>query len=489
MRTAGLQTGDTFDFMFQKMSLVAGVVVALLAAGCSDAGATTPSASSESMVTVGVRAGSPIALTAPINGSNLDYAGVGQDFAASGVMTAVRDFQGGTIRYPGGAISNYWDWQNGSLHQPATISGSGRFKPARTRGYGFTLQTLQSIVRETGTVPVFDLNLLTSNLADQLQMLHTAQNLGIPVRYVELGNEFYLGISSYQKVFPTAASYARTVAKWAPAIRAAFPKVQIAAVGSLPQSTGREKSWNKTLLAIAGADINAITLHDYFAPVGRNLNPMQFLAEVQSNWLSTEQVMATFPSRYRIWFTEFNLSRQGLLGGRPARGITWLHGLYAAESVLLFDQSPRVQLDDYWDLFSNSFTGAFTSGLAPQPTVSGSALMFLTSASTQAVRVTPLRFSAAPTLPGGAAGVIGASFSGPIGTRTVLINLTNRAITMSDGTSTGLSPRASLESITAAPTSTVSGLNRTTGVLGTRLTLPAYSITGVGFTVPTPAKA
>ena len=272
-----------------------------------------------------------MALTAPVNGSNLDYSGVGQDFAAPGVVTALRDYQGGTIRYPGGAIANYWNWQSGSVNQPAATTSTGRSKPGRVQDYGFTLQTLLGIVRETGTTPVFDLNLLTSTLPDQLQMLHTAQSLGIPVRYVELGNEFYLDNSNYLKVFPTAASYARSVAQWAPAIRAAFPDAQIAAVGSLPQDTARERSWNSTLLSIAGADINAVTLHDYVAPIGKDPGPAQVLAAAQTSWRSTQQVMAAVPSRYRIWFTEFNLSRRSLSGGEPARGTTWLHGLYVAE--------------------------------------------------------------------------------------------------------------------------------------------------------------
>jgi hypothetical protein len=429
-----------------------------------------------------------MALTAPINGSNLDYSGVAEDFAAPGVITDLQDYRGGTIRYPGGAIANYWNWQSGSVNQPATTSGTGKSKPGRVRDYGFTLQTLRGIVGETGAIPVFDLNLLTSTLSNQLLMLHTAQSMGIPVRYIELGNEFYLNTSSYLKRFPTAASYVRTVVQWAPAIRAAFPDAQIAAVGSLPQSTAREKSWNSTLLLVAGADINAVTLHDYFSPLGKDPTPAQVLAAAQTSWRSTQQVMAAIPSRYRIWFTEFNLSLQGLSGGEPPRGTTWLHGLYVAETMSLFDQSPRVQLDDYWDLFGTSSTGAFTSGPAPQPTVAGEALMLLTNASVQANRVTPLSFSTATSLPGGAAGVTGVSFDGPNGTRTVLINLTDQAVTMPAGKGTGLSAGASTVSVSGAPTTTVSGLSHATGLLGSTITLPAYAIVGVGFTGPTAAK-
>ena len=461
-----------------------GAVSVLLLAGVVDTGAAHALDGAGPVVAVG--AGSSLTVTAPINGSNLDYVAVGQNFAAPGVIAALRDLRGGTIRYPGGAISNYWDWQNGSLNQPALTTGAGKVKPGRVENYGFTLRTLLGIVRETGDTPVFDLNLISSTLSNQLQMLHTAQSLGIPVRYVELGNEFYLNFSTYLKAFPTAGSYARTVATWAPAIRAAFPHAEIAAVGSLPQDTARERSWNHTLLSVAGADINAVTLHDYSGPTVKDPSAAEVLAAAQTNWRTTLSVMAAIPRRYRIWFTEFNLDRQGLLGGNPVRGTTWLHGLYVAESTVLFDQSPHVQLNDYWDLFSSDLaTGAFNSGPFPQLTVAGTALMFLTNASVQASRITPLRFTGAPSLPDGATGVIGVSFNGPRGTRTVLINLTDQAVTLSAGTGTGLSPEAPTVSVSAAPTTTVSGLTRTTGVVGRSLTLPAYTITGVGFTIPT----
>ncbi len=464
----------------------AGAVSLLLLAGWSDSGVAH--ASSASVQAISVRAGSPMALTAPINGSNLDHFGVAQNFAAPGVIAALRDFRGGTIRYPGGAIANYWIWQSGTIDKPATTSGAGKYKPGRVQDYGFTLRTLLGIVRETGTIPVFDLNLLSSTLSDQLRMLRTAQGLGIPVRYVELGNEFYLDFNTYLKAFPSAISYARTVAQWAPAIRAAFPSAQIAAVGSLPQNSARERSWNRTLLSVAGKYINAVTLHDYSGPIVKDPSPAQALAAAQSSWRSTQAVLTAIPSHYRIWFTEFNLDQRSLSTGEPARGTTWLHGLYVAESVALFDQSPRVQLNDYWDLFSELSSGAFTSGPVPQPTVAGTALMFLTTASAQAYRVTPLLFTGAPALPGGATGVIGVSFNGPRGTRTVLINLTDEAVTLPAGTGTGLAPGALSMSVSAAPTTTVSGLTRTTGVLGRTITLPAYTITGVGFTVPTVAS-
>ena len=227
-----------------------------------------------------------------------------------------------------------------------------------------------------------------------------------------------------------------------------------------------------------------MTLHDYPALPRKDTGAAQVLASVQTSWRITQQVMASIPSRYRIWFTEFNLARGGRSRGSPALGATWLHGLYVATMMALFDESPRVQLDDFWDLFSNAATGAYTSGPDPQPTVAGVALMFLTNASATAYRITPLHFLGAPTLPDGATGVIGVSFSGSKSTRTVVINLTDHRVRLPTGAGTGLSAGESIVMVSGAPTTTVSGLARAKGVLSTETTLPAYAIAWVGSSIP-----
>lgn len=140
-------------------------------------------------------------LTTPIEGTNLDYSGVVEPYADKSVVNAVTSLEPGTIRYPGGTIANYWDWQSGSVNQPTstikTESGKIQTKLGRHSTYGFTLTTLKKIINSTGAVPIFDLNVMTSTLKDQIQMLQTAKQMGLPIRYVELGNEFYLSNSNY----------------------------------------------------------------------------------------------------------------------------------------------------------------------------------------------------------------------------------------------------------------------------------------------------
>jgi hypothetical protein len=355
----------------------------------------------QGMLSVSVGEGSTVHLTAPLNGSNLDYSGLAQPFSSPEVISAIKAFQGGTLRYPGGTIANYWQWQTGSVDQPPSTSGGGKSEPGFVRSYGFTLVTLHQVLEESNAVPIFDLNVLTSNLPDQLQMLYRARSLGIPVRYVELGNEFYLSNSNYLSVFPTAASYAELVARWAPRVRAAFPGVEVAAVGSLPQTTPRERTWNQALLSIAGPYIDAVTLHDYPVPPLRHPSTSEVLASAVLSWKKAQRVIATIPARYHIWVTEFNLSKRGLDQGNPPLGETWEHGLHVGVMEIMFDQSPRVQLEDYWDLFSTLLSGEFTAGQDPQITAAGSVLALLAGASRDASAVTPLSFNPEPRLSGG----------------------------------------------------------------------------------------
>lgn len=195
--------------------------------------------------------------------------------------------------------------------------------------------------------------------------------------------------------------------------------------------------------------------------------------------------MAAIPPRYSIWFTEFNLANQLRGEGSPPLGVTWLHGLYTAETAMLYDQSPRVQLDDYWDLFSAPTSGTYTTGASPRLTAAGAALTVLSTASWQATSVRALSFSGAPTLPGGSPGLAGLEFAVRDGTRTVLLNLTGQALSVSAGAA--IPGGATVQSISGNPAAQVagsSGLARHITKAGAALSVPPYSLVAVGFSVP-----
>ncbi|MBW8078261.1 MAG: hypothetical protein GJU76_09355 [Gallionella sp.] len=422
-------------------------------------------------------------MTTPFEGTNLDYSGVAEPYGETSVMNAVTSLAPGTIRYPGGAISNYWDWQTGTVNQPPATQqkqpGGTKTVPARHRTYRFTLSTLKQITTASGAVPIFDLNVMTSTMQDQLQMLRTAAQMGIPVRYVELGNEFYLPISNYVQAFPTATSYANLVASWAPAIRAAFPNAQVAAVASVSTATPREQSWNSTLLSIAGNDINAVTFHDYQGTrtsANTPPSPATLLAGASIDWQPVDNIINSLPSHLSVWLTEYNLSLGDRAEGSPALGTTWEHGLYVAGLDMEELASPRVTLTDYWDLFGNARDAQFTAATPPVATPTGSASQLINQAMKGAVGITVLTIANDPVLDGSVKSVSGIKVTAAWGgDRLILVNLGSSSATLA--ASKVIPTGASVQQLSGSLS--MQAVNLQSRHVSSDLTLPSYSVTVV----------
>ena len=109
----------------------------------------------------------------------------------------LKNFAPGVLRYPGGTSANYWDWRQGWF-QP------GKKWPAEPPApVDDMIPVFGVALNAAGSAPMFILNVLTyqgavgtdaenaAMLADQLKFLHAAAAAGMPVKYVELGNEMY----------------------------------------------------------------------------------------------------------------------------------------------------------------------------------------------------------------------------------------------------------------------------------------------------------
>jgi hypothetical protein len=463
-----------------RRSRLATVVVLLTAAFASGCGSLH--SSREPMMEVS--RGNSHSVVAPLEGTNLDYSGVAEPYDETSVRNAVTSLALGTIRYPGGTIANYWDWQTGSVNQPPattkTVTGEIRTFPGRHRTYDFTLGTLRRLTSATGAIPIFDLNVMTSTLGDQLQMLETAARMGIPVRYIELGNELYLSNSNYLRAFPTAASYAHLVASWAPAIRRAFPNVQIAAVASASIYTAREQHWNSALLSIAGNDINAVTVHEYpgAPPSGsRPPSPKALLAGVTKEWEFVDETINALPLKLSVWLTEYNLNPGDLALGSPALGSTWEHGLYVAELDLLELEAKRVALSDYWDLFGTTPDAQFATSMPPVITPVGSASQLINEAVKGATNITSLSITHDPGREQAIQSVNGIEVTlATGGTRVILVNLGSQPFTLPAG---GVIRRgASIKRLAASLTA--QSVEVWSSHIMTKLVLPSYSVTVVG---------
>jgi hypothetical protein len=258
----------------------------------------------------------------------------------------------------GGTTAEYWDWRAGTF-----VPGAPPSLRALRGQVHVTLADWAALVRATGAEPVFDLNLFTDSLANQLAMLRAAARLGMPVLRVELGNELYA--PPFRRRFADGAAYGRVASTWAAAIKRAFPGVQVAAVAApgadpnLPAADAR--GWNAGLArTLRGVD--ALTVHTYFAsglPPGRaparGAPAASMLSAVGARWQAARSEIDASP--LPVWVTEWNLFDR-----TAAVHATWAQGLAVAAYGIDLLADGRVAQSDNHALVGSAPFGALFAG-------------------------------------------------------------------------------------------------------------------------------
>lgn len=389
----------------------------------------------------------------------------------------------GTLRYPGGTIANYWNWVTGWY---GTRPSGGNGSEYNSGAYHFSLQDLKQMVTASGATPIFDVNIMTATLNSQVAMLNAADQLGLPVRFIELGNEFYLPKPDYVHAFPTPLSYAQRVAAWIPVLHKDFPNAQIAAVGyaQILQPSQRESDWNTTLLKTV-PKLQTITMHVYLHPrsafgVAGSQNPDKVLTLPFSQWALLEKhSLQTLPSNITVWVTEFNMMNKikgpnGEITFPPPQG-TWTQGLFAGTMDLLFLRDPRIKLADYYTLVGNYGSYEALNPATGQPSLTGTVQQLIHRAAAGMTFSEPMAFSGEPMLLSKYPGLIGCVFRNSSGTAdAVVLNLTNQTISLQ--LPAALSKTMIAQEIQGAPSTVQASKLQSTQVRTSKtMTLPPYA--------------
>lgn len=361
-------------------------------------------------------------------------------------MAALRP---GTIRYPGGTLANYWDWERGDAvcdgiaDTYRLTDGGPRRQCDLPNGYqgiapeGHGLEAYARELEATGADAVFVLNMLTrrpgqrgSNLADQVRMLETAEELDIEVERIELGNEFYLGdgqrdakATDYERVFPNPVNYANRVTRWAPVLREAFPDARIAAVGAVGYGdVPRRTRWNDVVVPRVADVVDGLVLHSYTGYPDDVDGPVDAARMTAGPAWRDRVLRERFLPPVReaapdltLWFTEYNLFERE----RPVHG-TWAHGLTSGLHTLSMLGLPDAEIVNFHSGLDSALFGALfrdedglrygndgfagPTGPVPDtvpfaPTASGTVLGLLADALHDGRRAQPLDFGeATPTV-------------------------------------------------------------------------------------------
>lgn len=278
------------------------------------------------------------------------------------------------IRYPGGTESQYFDWQTGRSIPASNWSPTGLQNHTyigTVPHVSYPLSELKYFYDNTGVKPIFCLNLLTKNLSNQLQMLNTARGMGIPVEYIELGNELFFPDADFVSKYPTPADYVSDIKNsWIPAIQVQFPTAKIAVIGSYNFTTDlngntvptRISSWNNSVYNQISTN-QAITFHYYLPPNTTTLNnPVisQALAAPFKHWPVLKQTtISTVPPGMDIFVTEYNLND----GNQTMYSFasSWTHGLYTSALLFLMLEEPKIKMILNHQLTGSSSYAALTT--------------------------------------------------------------------------------------------------------------------------------
>ncbi|HEX8769489.1 MAG TPA: hypothetical protein VF711_01830, partial [Acidimicrobiales bacterium] len=435
---------------------------------------------------------------------------------------AVRRLAPPALRVFGGTTANYWDWRGGwfvpDVELPRDLASLPRMN--------VSLDKWKALLTAAGASPVFDLNIVTSTLEDQLAMLKAAEDLGLPVKRVELGNELYQSAGPVVDRFPTPSDYGREAARWIDAIKARYPEAKVAVVGALARQgsrpTERKTSWNRGVRETVGS-VDGITLHLYFgagiegegkigeatatgssADKGSGTATASEKAAAQAVVTATRKRLdefrnvdlAALPPGAKAWVSEFNLfDRDSFVPG------TWLHGLVVAQIAMALSNEPRVDLALMHALVGNpvfaavfgrspdsssasvegpsdeqgpGFRAGSRHGTSFADTAAGTAIGRFFTAARGASTAQPLAFA------GATSELTGVAYETPTGRKLVLANLgpQERAVDFES-----LAPGAPFTTESARPLTFVGGpsdVEQRSATAQRPVVLPAYSLTLVG---------
>lgn len=382
--------------------------------------------------------------------------------------TAVNDLNPAILRIPGGDVGNYWNWQRGGLIENTNSLPTGLPFFLRFKARQYTASKLADFkagLDGTNTEPIFVLNMLTSSLESQLQMLEAAADLGIEIKYVELGNEFYFNIPNYKTKFPNPRTYGLAAKTWTEAVKRKFPDAQVSVVGIVPtpDKPARLQNWNKVMRGTGLKTADAITLHIYndhgldsqpdqtnSYPDFTNEEAAIILGEPFRNWqnLLNDSNYQAIPNNKQIWITEYNLFEDIFQNGNeqpmPRVAGSWAHGLSNLATSLLFLEESRIESICNHSLTESSIFGAIlnTSDSFVNPadenmqatpmslSATGSALSLLGQATQEMTTATSIEMISETQLNGKDGfdypAIYGWQFSNDMEKTAVVINLSNQ---------------------------------------------------------------
>lgn len=263
----------------------------------------------------------------PVNGVNTNFFFAPEKVTNETVWQNVEEANFPVLRFPGGR-GNFYDWRTGT----ADIEG-------RDEANTVAMRNFMVRARDADTSVSFVVD-VTDSPASIRDLARTWRRTGAPVRYVELGNEYYLpklvgsigGPSGYLKRARVTLDALRAGGYRGPVGLVAAPEED--------SSQSAAEGWNQKLSEAETSEFDAVILHHYPSLSQTDLEEVYERGPVRLTE-SVEGLRKLFPGK-RVWVTEWSL-------GQPANAPefnTLGHALFDLRMLEALADA-RVSMADY----------------------------------------------------------------------------------------------------------------------------------------------
>lgn len=399
-------------------------------------------------------------------------------------FNSISEFGPSSICFPSAKVANYWDWKNGKIvknikDMPLEIKNLSNST--------LTLGEFKNLLQSTSTEPIFILNMLTSDLNNQLDMLRTANKIGIPIKNIQLGSEFYLDKPLYLKKFPSIANYIKTANEWKTAIQNEFSTANVSFINApstfLYSANARGPKWNSIINSnIAPSDYISLSANaspglfkdtfkinpnDYMSTLINKvrLNVIDASTIISNAIRSTNQIsedIQNIPLNANVWVTDYNMyDKYKVLDGK------WINQLYAGVMTLNFLEEEKISKLIYTPNINDSNAIMKTISLSMKGKTSYQRIIFDDTPTISDSRNDEVFFS-----------LTGYAFSNESVKEVVILNLSGSE--MSINTSMLLKDTGKVYvQYYAKPMAKSSQIQKNKALCPTVLKLPAYSVTRI----------
>ncbi|HYV93600.1 MAG TPA: T9SS type A sorting domain-containing protein [Chitinophagales bacterium] len=400
----------------------------------------------------------------------------GESWNEPNLMAKLPALKPKVLRYPAGGNSNWWDWKRGWFVNSPNLPSNYAIL-ARVSNY---LENFKITKDSCHAEAILSLNMVTSTLQDQMAMLRHADSIGLGVKFVELGNEFYIqgteddsgpGIVYVDSVFHYVKTYADMCNIWIDTIHHYFPNCKVAVQGCFEKNNRPKRvKWNDSMQLLINHREDVWTYHTYFGShwmdsTATAAEKAAVTIDEVEDWmyqpfkgyglLANASVNNLSPGK-EIWITEYNMTDKD----RPVGGL-WGHGLYLPLQSMLFLNDERIKMLTPWSIDGSAAYGQYffsTNGFLmggesdawttmPNPpttvywglTASGNTMKMLGEAADKKTFASPLVFTPVPqvtvvevfgTQTRTYDGVYGWLFSNSTGSDAMILNLTGTPVTI-----------------------------------------------------------